>query len=180
LTLYAAHAISDCGSIVASSNAGLVLLVPAGAHTGGQTIGPIISADLVKVGAAFDASVSIAGEDRAGFSFLAPSARGANAQLYFNIGGLNFRSKDMRALGMQGARGQFAGSGTINGAGDYQFTMDAAAGAEGRFGLKIWHTDAATGAEVVDYDSQGKVGETTGRRLVEGAIANQLSGGERK
>lgn len=278
LKLYVARAISDNGSIVASSNAGLVLLTPDCGHKGAHAVGPIAAADLVRLGAPFDASVSFAADDpaakhnviwswgdgsgdRAGnararngagsasgshtyttpgiytvtanvvdlagksaavsrkivaydptsgfvggsgsfmspqginkkapiqagmatFSFLSPSmtsarATSAKAQLHFNVGGMSFRSKDLRPVAMQGAHGQFAGSGTINGAGDYKFTMDTMAGAAagegepGRFGLKIWHIDPATGAEVVDYDHQGAGNSAAGGPIVEGRIAVQ-------
>ncbi|HEU4376054.1 MAG TPA: PKD domain-containing protein [Telluria sp.] len=113
----------------------------------------------------------------ANFSFVAPSMTGASvasakAQLLFSDGGLNFRSMDMQP---RGARGQFAGSGTINGAGDYQFAMatTAGAGATGRFSLRIWHLDPATRAEVVDYDSQGAGSGLTADAIVKGGIALQ-------
>jgi hypothetical protein len=67
---------------------------------------------------------------------------------------------------MQGGRGQFEGSGTINGRGGYLFTLNTtaapSAGQAGRFGLKIWHIDPATRASVVDYDNQGEDPEGTG------------------
>lgn len=274
LTLIAGHAISDNGSIVASSNAGLVLLVPGKACGCGHAVGPIAAASLVKVGAAFDASVTFAGDnpgakhnviwswgdgsgDRAGstserngagsavgshtftkpgvytvtakvtdlagksvvasrrivvhdpssgyaggagsfmsphmpnktarfqagtanFSFVAPSMGGASAknargELHFNVAGLDFRSKDVRVYD-KGSQGQFVGSGTINGLGRHQFSMATTAGgaddkAPGRFSLKIWHTDPATGAEVVDYDSRGAGRGAAESRIVTGKIA---------
>lgn len=120
----------------------------------------------------------------ANFSFVAPSMTGASAtsakaQLLFSDGGLNFRSTDLRPVALQGARGQFAGSGTINGAGDYKFTMATTAGAPagegaaGRFSLKIWHLDPATRAEVVDYNSQGAGSSAAADSIVKGRIALQ-------
>lgn len=119
----------------------------------------------------------------ANFSFIAPAitgagAPGAKAQLLFSDGGLNFRSKDLRPVAPLGERGQFAGSGTINGAGDYRFTMATTAGAPadggaaGRFSLKIWHLDPVTRAEVVDYNSQGG-GSLAADAIVKGGIALQ-------
>jgi probable HAF family extracellular repeat protein len=121
---------------------------------------------------------------KATFSFVAPAAtRGkaviAKAGLSLNTAGLSFRSTDIRLVGMQGGRAQFGGSGTINGKGSYQFAMASTAGAAagqgepGRFGLKIWHTDPATKAEVVDYDNQVGTDGATGRALVDGKIAVQ-------
>jgi probable HAF family extracellular repeat protein len=277
LTLDSAHAISDNGSIVASSNAGLVLLTPDRGNKGAHAVGPIAAADLVQVGEAFEASVSFASDDpaakhnviwswgdgsgdgagnasasngagsaggshtyttpgiytvtahvvdlagksvpvsrrivvydpsggfvggsgsfmspegrrgkermqtgRANFSFVAPAptsakATSAKAQLHFNVPGLSFRSENLRPVAVQGARGRFEGSGTVNGAGDYKFTLDttagtSGAGAPGRFGLKIWHIDPATKAEVVDYDnSSAQTGVAEGA-VVEGKIAVQ-------
>lgn len=65
LMLYSAQAISDSGSILALSNAGLVLLVPGRDCVCSHTVGPIVAPELVKVGLPFDAAVSFAGEDRA-------------------------------------------------------------------------------------------------------------------
>lgn len=269
LLLDAAVAISDNGSIVATSNAGLVLLTPGTGPRRTHALGPIAAADLVDAGAAVDAAVSFAAEDtaaqhhvtwawgdgsgeRAGntrasngagsgfashtysapgiytvtatvvdlagnraavsrkvvvvdrsggfvggsgafmspqganrkariqagkayFSFVAPAATkpkaaGAAAALHFSVAGLSFRSTRLQAVALQGAGGQFEGSGSINGKGDYRFALDTTAGAAGetgRFGLKIWHLDPATGAQVVDYDNR------SGASIAEGRIAIQ-------
>lgn len=101
--------------------------------------------------------------DRVEFSFLFPSNTGsgkAAPRLVFSGTGLQFSSEDIRMVKQSGARG-FAGSGTLNGRGGYRFSLDTAAGATGatgRFGLKIWHTDPASGAAVVDYDNAGANG----------------------
>jgi probable HAF family extracellular repeat protein len=103
---------------------------------------------------------------RAVFGFFAPgttSAKSTTAKglLQFHVGRLNFRSESIKPVAAQGARGQFEGSGKINGAGDYRFKLTTTAGSASgqgqpnRFGLKIWHTDPVTNAEVVDYDNQG-------------------------
>ena len=278
LILETGWAISDKGSIVALSNAGLVLLVPSrvcGCH---HTVGPIAAADLVKVGAPLDASVSFAGEDRAArhhviwnwgdgsgdhagattvrdgngsatgshafaspgmytvsarvtdlagnsvtvsrkviaydrsrgfaggagsflspqlpnimaplqaglarFSFIVPVGTAANnqgavGQLELQAGALNFHSKQVRATG---TRGEFAGSGTINGAGDYRFSMASRAGSGNGAGkgegaasisLRIWRKDPRTGAELVAYDSQGSGNRTAQAAVVTGAIVLQ-------
>jgi probable HAF family extracellular repeat protein len=60
LVLDSALAISDNGSILAVSNAGLVLLKPVQACTCGHAVGPIASAGLVQVGAPVDTSIGIA------------------------------------------------------------------------------------------------------------------------
>jgi probable HAF family extracellular repeat protein len=277
LTLDGAVAISDNGSIVATSNAGLVLLKPGFGHKGPHAVGPIAAAELVQVGTPFDAGVSFAAEDtaarhnvswswgdgsgeqagnvraangagnasgahnyttpgiytvtanvvdlagksvavsrkivaydpsagvvggigaimspqganrkegnqagKATFSFVAPTlasakARSAKAQLHFNVGTMSFRSENLRPVTVLGAHGQFQGNGTINGAGDYKFTLATTAGAAGegepgRFSLRIWHIDPATKAEVVDYDNRSARPAVAGGPLVEGTIAVQ-------
>lgn len=92
--------------------------------------------------------------DRVEFSFLFPA--GAGGRLSVSGTGLHFSSKDIRMVKGSGARG-FEGSGSLNGRSGYRFSLATAAGATGgagRFGLKIWHTDPASGAAVVDYDNR--------------------------
>ena len=95
----------------------------------------------------------------ASFGFVAPAAanaRASGAALHFDVAGLGFRSRNLRTVAVQGGHGRFEGSGSINGKGDYQFALDATAGAAGaaaRFGLRIWHADPVSGARVVDYDT---------------------------
>jgi probable HAF family extracellular repeat protein len=60
-----ADAISDNGSIVALSNAGLLLLKPDCACPGPHAVGPITMADMVEAGTPFESTVSFAGEDTA-------------------------------------------------------------------------------------------------------------------
>lgn len=264
--------ISDNGSIVALSNAGMVLLRPDCGCKGTHTVGPIVSPDMVEVGTPFDSSVSFAGADtsarhnviwsfgdgsgdragnaranngagsatgrhfytapgiytmtanvvdlagksatvgrtvvaydrsagvvagsgsfisphganrreirqpgKAAFSFVSPSiasakASGAKAELRFLVGTLGFWSDNVSPVSVGAGRGQFEGSGTINGQGDYRFTLavtsGAAAGAGGSFGLKVWHTDPTTGAAVIDYDNLVATPGSAGS-LVEGKI----------
>jgi probable HAF family extracellular repeat protein len=271
LVLDFAMAISDNGSIVAGSNAGLMLLKPDCGCKGLHTAGPIAAPAVAEVNAPFDASVSFAGADvgarynviwswgdgsgdqagnarasngagdasgrhtyttpgiytvtanvvdlggksaavsrtivaydrsrggvggsgwfmspqqehkqgrsqdgKAAFSFVSPAiasakATGAKAQLQFHLETLSFRSDNLRPVAMQGTHARFEGSGTLNGTGGYKFSLATTAGAgagegvPGRFGLRIWHTDPVTKAEVVDYDNQGTAGGT----VVEGRI----------
>jgi len=252
LVLDYALAISNNGSIVATSNAGLVLLKPDCNCRAPHAVGPIASADMVEVGMPFDGKVSFAGSDTsarhhvswswgdgsaaqpgqaseskgsgtglgnhayatpgiytisatvtdlsgnsttvtrkiiaydktggmvrgsgsflspqatrpalrpgagpASFSFIAPSgskATAARAELQFSVGTSSFHSKSLKLVKLQGGRGQFEGSATMNGVGDYRFALTTTAGANqtARFGLKIWHVDPVTRAEVVDYDN---------------------------
>lgn len=102
---------------------------------------------------------------RAAFSFVAPAAAigrapTAKPALRFQSGTLNFLSDMLRQVPTQD-KTVFEGTGKINGAGAYQFRliMANAAGAgeqsSRRLGLKIWHRDSLTNADVVDYDNQG-------------------------
>ena len=101
--------------------------------------------------------------DRVEFSFLFPSSTGsgkAAPRLAFSGAGLQFSSEDIRMVKQSGARG-FEGSGSLNGRSGYRFSLNTAAGASGatgRVGLKIWHTDPASDAVVVDYDNAGSNG----------------------
>jgi PKD repeat protein len=272
LVLDDALSINDSGAIVATSNAGLVLLVPDYRHKGGHALGPVVAPALVKAGAQLQASVAFVDEDRVGtrsvswswgdgsaeqagkvsesggagnasashsfaapgiypvtatvvdrsgrstavshnvvvtapsgmvagagevmspvgafrqapfyagkasFSLIAPlaataAAQGIPARLHFDLPGMNFRSQDLRLLGRQGAQQVFEGSGTVRGAGSYKFRLSTSAtvpgGEQGRFALKIWHTDAASKADVVDYDNARAPSGTEARRVTEGSI----------
>jgi probable HAF family extracellular repeat protein len=102
---------------------------------------------------------------RATFSFVSkltnePTPRQGEMTLKFHVANLNFQSAAYDTLSVAGNRAQYQGSGTLNGTGSYKFLMTAVdgsvfrAGGQSRFRMKIWHTDARTNAEVVDYDNQ--------------------------
>lgn len=65
LHIEAAYAISDSGTILARSNAGLVLLKPDCGCPGPHTVGAIQAVDTVGVGQPYDASVAFAGGHKA-------------------------------------------------------------------------------------------------------------------
>jgi len=271
LVLTGAYAINDSGAIVATTNAGLVLLRPDGGQHGGHALGPVMAPSLVKAGVQVDASVGFVDEDAVGtrsaswswgdgsatqagklsetgasgsssashsyaapgiyqvqatvvdrngrattvsrqvvvtaaaggalagtgellspagalrkeplqggtasFSLIAPTAAstGSPARLHFSLPGLDFHSQDLRLVGRQGAQYVFEGSGKAGGADGYRFrlaTVAGAAGGEGSgFGLKIWHTDAVSKAQVVDYDNTRALSGSGAGRLTEGHIA---------
>jgi probable HAF family extracellular repeat protein len=275
LVLDDAVAINDSGTIVATSNAGLVLLRPDSGCTCGHALGPVVAPAIVKAGAPLQASIDFVDEDKVGtrsvnwswgdgsaeqagnvresggagkasaghnfaapgiytvtatvvdrsgastavsrkvvvtgasggmaagdgmvmspagafgkaptyagkahFSLIAPvaAAKAAGAQsvparLDFDMPGLNFRSQDVRLLGRQGAQHVFVGSGTVRGAGSYQFRLSTSAvtvgSGQGRFALKIWHTDPASKADVVDYDNTRAASGSEGARVTDGSI----------
>jgi hypothetical protein len=47
---------------------------------------------------------------------------------------------------------------------------NGSANGQGRFALKIWHTDPASKAEVVDYDNTRAPAGTEAGRVAEGSI----------
>lgn len=99
---------------------------------------------------------------RASFGFVSAAATtGAGPMtLKFHVAGLDFRSAGYDSLSVAGTRAQYEGSGTINGKGSYRFLLTAVDGStskavrDSRLRLKVWHFDARTKGEVVDYDNQ--------------------------
>lgn len=105
-------------------------------------------------------------EGKANFGFVSkylPGAKKPSGQTQFNFqaGGLNFHSGDYQWLVVAGARAQYKGTGTINGAGVYGFMVTAidgqinGGGGKDRFRIKIW--DARTG--IIIYDNQAGSGD---------------------
>jgi len=278
LVLDDALAINDSGAIVATSNAGLVLLRPDNGRGCGHLLGPVVAPALVKAGVPLQAALGFIDEDGVGtrsvswswgdgssaqtgrmsesggtgnasashsfavpgiyrvtatvvdrngrsaavshdvvvtspsggmaagsgavtsppgafrqaplyagtarFSLVAPlaaplagtgsAAAGMPGRLHFDLPGLQFRSRDVRMLGRQGAWHVFEGSGSVRGAGGYRFRLSTSAtlpeGGQGRFALKIWHADPASKREVVDYDNARGAAGNGGGRLANGRI----------
>jgi probable HAF family extracellular repeat protein len=271
LVLESALGIAANGSIVASSNAGLVLLKPVRACGCAHAAGPIAAPDMVPLGATVDASIGFTTEDsaarysvtwswgdgtadrardagvakgsgsaaarhiysapgiytvtanvtdrlgndarvahrvvvyapsgavvagtgtvllpttltprapvpggKARFSFVIPpagrtSAAAAQGRFLFALPGFAFASNDVRVSTPRDGQAQLTGTGMVNGAAGYRFVATTAAGAtaSGRFGVKIWHTDPKTAADVVDYDGQAATGGNSGRTLANGKI----------
>jgi probable HAF family extracellular repeat protein len=100
---------------------------------------------------AYKKDASHTGRARFGFA-----AGGGKTMLRFNVANMAFDSAACDTLSVAGGSARYQGSGTLNGAGNYRFTLQATAGAasQGRLHMKIWHVDAHTQAEVVDYDNQ--------------------------
>jgi len=108
---------------------------------------------------AYAADPTLAG--KATFGFVSQYKTGAsvptgNTEFQFQVANLNFHSETYQWLVVGGARAQFKGTGTINGAGSYGFLLTAidgdlpGGGGVDRFRIKIW--DNATGTVV--YDDQ--------------------------
>jgi hypothetical protein len=112
---------------------------------------------------AYTADPSLTG--KATFGFVSRYKPGANTpsgdtQFQFHAAGLNFKSTAYDWLVVAGARAQYKGTGTINGAGAYPFLLTAIDGdlngtpGPDRFRLKIW---AAGG---IVYDNQMNASDT--------------------
>lgn len=111
----------------------------------------------------FPASPSLAGKSTFGFN--AKYKKGAavpdgNTEFQFHPGGLNFKATSYDWLVVNGAKLQYMGSGTVNGAGDYAFLFTAIdGGIDGtkvdRARLKVW--EKATGRII--FDSELGVGD---------------------
>lgn len=98
---------------------------------------------------------------RANFGFNSKYKHGATVptgqtEFQFKAGNLNFHSATYEWLVVSGAKAQYKGSGTINGAGDYGFMLTAidgqinGGGGSDKFRIKIWNK--TSGAVV--YDNQ--------------------------
>ncbi|MGE0822041.1 MAG: hypothetical protein AB7G75_03545 [Candidatus Binatia bacterium] len=99
---------------------------------------------------------------KANFGFVSKYKKGANiptgeTEFQFKAGNLNFHSTVYEWLVVSGAKAQYKGSGTINGAGDYGFLLTATdgqingGGGVDKFRIKIWN------ASGVVYDNKSDV-----------------------
>lgn len=99
---------------------------------------------------------------RASFSFVSTVAnQGAGPMtLKFHVADMDFRSAGYESQSVGGNRVQYQGSGTLNGKGNYKFLLAAVDGStskavrDSRLRLKVWHVDARSKGEVIDYDNQ--------------------------
>ena len=160
----------DGGSDTRTSDYIVVYDPSAGFVTGGGWIQSPAGACLLD-----SACSSLAG--KANFGFVSKYQKGAtvptgNTEFQFHAGNLNFKSVAYQWLVVAGAKAQYKGTGTINGAGDYGFLLTAidgqlsGGGGVDRFRIKIW--DVASGNVV--YDNQMGADEY-------GDAATTISGG---
>jgi hypothetical protein len=98
---------------------------------------------------------------KANFGFVSKYHNGAtvptgNTEFHFKAGNLNFKSTSYEWMVIAGAKAQYKGSGTINGAGDYRFMLTAidgqepGGGGQDKFRIRIWNN---AGGGLV-YDNQ--------------------------
>jgi hypothetical protein len=113
---------------------------------------------------AYTADPSLTG--KATFGFVSKYQKGANVptgntEFQFKVANLNFSSTTYDWLVVAGAKAQFKGTGTINGAGSYRFMLTAidgqinGGGGVDKFRIKIW--DPTTGQVI--YDNQMGAGD---------------------
>ena len=113
---------------------------------------------------AYTANPALTG--KATFGFVAKYKKGAtvpdgNTEFQFKAGNLNFKSTSYYWLVVAGARAQFKGIGTINGAGEYRFMLTAidgqvsGGGGVDKFRIRIW--DETSGGLI--YDNMSGSGE---------------------
>jgi len=113
---------------------------------------------------AYAANPALAG--KATFGFVSKYKKGANVpsgntEFQFRVADFNFSSTSYDWLVVAGAKAQYKGSGTINGAGDYAFMLSAidgqvsGGGGIDKFRIKIW--DKGSGGVV--YDNQMEAGD---------------------
>jgi VCBS repeat-containing protein len=105
-------------------------------------------------------------EGRANFGFNAKYLKGAktptgSTEFQFKAGNLNFHSSLYEWLVVSGAKGQFKGTGTINGGGNYGFLLTVtdgqlSGGGTDKFRIKIWDKNAA---DAIAYDNASAGGD---------------------
>jgi len=97
---------------------------------------------------------------KANFGFVSKYLKGATiptgeTEFQFQVGNLNFHSTVYEWLVVSGAKGQYKGSGTINGAGDYGFLLTVTdgqvtgGGGVDKFRIKIWNKSTS----LIVYDN---------------------------
>jgi probable HAF family extracellular repeat protein len=111
---------------------------------------------------AYKGKVTLSG--RANFSLSSTFRQGvagaqSSTRFAFNMAGLNFQGSSYDRMSVSGASASFEGSGTLDGKAGYGYQLTALAGdasadgAQARFRIRIWHTDAHSRATVADYDN---------------------------
>jgi subtilisin family serine protease len=119
---------------------------------------------------------------KANFGFTSKYLKGAKTptgetEFQFKAGNLNFHSQGYEWLVISGARAQYKGTGTINGAGNYGFMLTAidggllGGGQPDRFRIKIWDNNAND--EIV-YDNQMGYSDTSDAATAVGGGSIQI------
>jgi hypothetical protein len=108
---------------------------------------------------------------KANFGFVSKYLKGANVptgdtEFQFQVGNMDFHSTVYEWLVISGAKAQYKGSGTINGAGNYGFLLTATDGTPDKFRIKIWDKnnagaivyDNASGSDDINASAQQAIG----------------------
>jgi sugar lactone lactonase YvrE len=106
---------------------------------------------------------------RASLGFVSKYQRGAtvptgNTEFQFRVANFNFKSASYEWLVVSGARAQYKGTGTINGAGNYGFILTAidgqlnGGGGMDKFRIKIWDKN---NQDAIVYDNQLNAPDTS-------------------
>lgn len=114
---------------------------------------------------------------RADFRFASLYQQGASKPstsftFRFAAANLSFEANQADWLVVSGTRGQFEGTGRLNGAANYRFrvtAINANSVSTDRLHVQIWHYDATKKADVVDYDNLGGAG-AEGSPVASGAL----------
>jgi probable HAF family extracellular repeat protein len=118
------------------------------------------------------ASVATTQPGLASFAFSSHAGKGS---VRFDTGSVHFRSTQATPQVTRDGQVQYQGSGTLGGAGGYQFLLTASKSQDGtdRVGVRIWHHDLQSGADVVDYDNmrKGFGADAVGSIMEEGTIS---------
>jgi hypothetical protein len=112
------------------------------------------------------------GTDRGTFGFVVRYEKGApvptgNLEFQAHDGEINLKATSFAWLIVNGSSARFAGTGTVNGVGDYGFDATVVPGdpGSGSFSIRIW--DRATGATLYDSQAAGSAA----------AVATRITGG---
>jgi PKD repeat protein len=124
---------------------------------------------------AFDPDPTLTG--RATFGFVSKYQKGArtpsgSTEFQFRAGNFNFHSNVYEWLVVAGARGQFKGTGTVNGASGYSFLLTVTdgqvtgGGGVDKFRIKVWET--ANESNVVYDNSRGQADDAEAQTALAG------------
>lgn len=105
-------------------------------------------------------------EGKATFGFVSKYQKGAtvptgNIEFQFKVANLNFKSDSYDWLVVAGSQAKYKGTGTINGAGNYGFMLNAVDGAikgdgTDKFRIKIWDKESK---DIIIYDNEFGIAE---------------------
>lgn len=113
------------------------------------------------------------------FAILAPAAKASgvqqDARVEFSAPGLGLHSEQVDVQFIRGSELQVRGSASVNGASGYRFLLTRSGDGKDRVRIRVWHRQAGSQAEVVDYDNlvvaQASANGSAGSALTDGGVA---------